>query len=170
MFNLFIEYLTAIGVPWLRLYCGLFHEFVPWVAAVEETGKFLIVGKGNTPISFTSIPEVAAYLAHVLTTVPRARLSNIELRIEGQRASLSELGELYTASTALKTPVLVEHVDALPLPVGDNRGYLQAKFALGAGSSGWDCVEERDNEALARSGNALWEGHRWEGVKEVLRL
>ncbi|KAH7921969.1 NAD(P)-binding protein [Leucogyrophana mollusca] len=160
----FAEYLTSIGIPWLRLYCGLFHEFVPWLAAVEETGKFLIVGKGETPNSFTSIPEVAQYLAHVLTTAPPSRLANTELRIEGQRATLAQFGALFAPSRT------VAHVDALPLPAGDFRGFVQAKFEIGAGSSGWDCVTETDDAELARSGNALWEGHRWAGVGEVLGL
>ncbi|KAG0691884.1 hypothetical protein DFH29DRAFT_636656 [Suillus ampliporus] len=55
-------YAKSIGLPTLRVYNGVFDEFVPWLAALTETGKFHIVNKGETPGSFTATPDVAGYV------------------------------------------------------------------------------------------------------------
>ncbi|KAH7921243.1 NAD(P)-binding protein [Leucogyrophana mollusca] len=160
----FAAYLKSIGIPSLRLYTGLFQEYIPWTGAVPETGKFHIVGKGNTPVSFTSIPDIAGYLAHVLTTLPPSQLADVQLRIEGERLTLNEVARLYGD----KVPAV--HVDSITVPNSEIRNYLQGIFESGPGSSGWDLRSGKDDADLARSGNALWKGHEWSTVKQVLAL
>ncbi|KAH7883982.1 hypothetical protein F5I97DRAFT_2065851 [Phlebopus sp. FC_14] len=159
------SYLKSIGLPSLRIYNGMFHEFIPWLVCLDETGKFNIVGKGQDSVSFTSIKDVADYIAHVLTTQPPSRLLDVELRIEGQRISLSEIGKMY------KDKVPVIYTDTLPTEGVSHVGVrqqLHLNFVNGGGSCGYDGVQ--DDEELAKSGNALWEGHQWLSIQEVLGL
>ncbi|KAG0696293.1 hypothetical protein DFH29DRAFT_813173 [Suillus ampliporus] len=163
----FAVYAKSIGLPTLRVYNGLFHEFVPWLTTLTETGKFHIVNKGDMPGSFTAIPDVAGYVAHILTTQPPSRLLDVEVRIEGQRATLSEISTLYKGS------VPVVHCDALPtegVVAAEFRMLLQRRFEVGGGSCGWDPETGIDDAGLARKDNSLWEGHHWLTVGEVLGL
>jgi len=163
----FAVYAKSIGLPTLRVYNGLFHDFVPWVTALTETGKFHIASKGDMPGSFTAISDVAGYVAHILTTLPPSRLLDVEVRIEGQRATLSEISALYKGS------VPVVHCDALPIEgvlAADVRTSYQQGFDVGAASCGWDPDTKTDDAELASKDNSLWEGHRWLTIGEVLGL
>lgn len=163
----FAVYAKSIGLPTLRVYNGLFHDFVPWLTALTETGKFHIVGKGDMPGSFTAISDVAGYVAHILTTQPPSRLLDVEVRIEGQRTTLSEISALYKGS------VPVVHCDALPTEgvfAADVRTRYQQGFDVGRASCGWNPDTETDNAELASKDNSLWEGHRWLTIGEVLGL
>ncbi|KAF9240004.1 hypothetical protein BU15DRAFT_87757 [Melanogaster broomeanus] len=163
----FAKYLNSIGLPSLRIYNGLFHEFIPWLSCAEDTGTFYIVGEGNNAISLTATNDAAGYLAHVLTTQVPSRLIDAELYIEGQRATLAELGAMYNG----KAPVV--HVEMLPTEGISNyplRQHLQLTFNKRGGSNGYDEVTGMDDDVLASSGNTLWEGHRWLTIKEVLGL
>lgn len=163
----FAVYAKSIGLPTLRVYNGLFHDFVPWLTALTETGKFHIVGKGDMPGSFTAISDVAGYVAHILTTQPPSRLLDVEVRIEGQRTTLSEISALYKGS------VPVVHCDALPTEgvfAADVRTRYQQGFDVERASCGWNPDTETDNAELASKDNSLWEGHRWLTIGEVLGL
>ncbi|KAG1779284.1 hypothetical protein EV702DRAFT_1214335 [Suillus placidus] len=151
-------YAKLIGLPTLRIYNGLFHDF---------TGKFHIVSKGNMPGSFTAISDVAGYVAHIFTTQPPSRLLDVEVCIEGRRATLSEISALYKAS------VPVVHCDTLPtegVPAADVRTRYQQGFDVGGASSGWNPDTKTDDAELASKDNSLWEGHRWLTIGEVLGL
>ncbi|EGO02740.1 hypothetical protein SERLA73DRAFT_176089 [Serpula lacrymans var. lacrymans S7.3] len=159
-------YLKSIALPCARVYNGVFSEFVPFIAAIHETKKFLIVGKGNTPISYTGVEDVAGFTAHVLTTLSPSKLQDVTFRLQGQRGTMSEIAKLYDGVAP------VEYVDAIPseVPAAQVREYLQTKFETGIASSGWDLVAGREGEEAAGSSNALWEGHQWKTVKEVLNI
>lgn len=163
----FAVYAKSIGLPTLRVYNGLFHDFVPWLTALTETGKFHIVSKGDMPGSFTAISDVAGYVAHILTTQPPSRLLDVEVRIEGQRTTLLEISALYKGS------VPVVHCDALPTEgvlAADVRTRYQQGFDVGKASCGWNPDTETDDAELASKDNSLWEGHRWLTIGEVLGL
>ncbi|KAG0707057.1 hypothetical protein DFH29DRAFT_74250 [Suillus ampliporus] len=163
----FAVYAKSIGLPTLRVFNGLFIEFVPWLTALADTGKFHIVNKGETPGSFTAVADVAGYVAHILTTQPPSRLLDVEIHIEGQRATFSEIAALYKGS------VPVVHCDALPMEGVANapfRTIFQKHVGRGGGSCGWNPVTESDDPVSASRDNSLWEGHRWLTVGEVLGL
>lgn len=163
----FAVYAKSIGLPTLRVYNGLFQDFVPWLTALTETGKFHIVSKGDMPGSFTAISDVAGYVAHILTTQPPSRLLDVEVRIEGQRTTLLEISALYKGS------VPVVHCDALPTEgvlAADVRTRYQQGFDVGKASCGWNPDTETDDAELASKDNSLWEGHRWLTIGEVLGL
>lgn len=159
----FADYLKSLGIPSLRFYTGMFMEFIPLFTGVD-TGKFLVLGKGDAFFSTTALDDVAGFTAHVLTSLPPAKLHDATFRIEGERTSFNKVGALYASKN-----IPVEHVTSLP------EGYvkqtlLQGLFEQGRGSSGWDNYADKDIPENAYSGNAAWRGHQWKSVKEVLEL
>ncbi|KAG1889275.1 hypothetical protein F4604DRAFT_832898 [Suillus subluteus] len=177
----FADYLKSLGIPSVRFYVnarypihlaelitpltqtGMFMEFLPQFAGVE-TGKFMVLGKGDASFSTTALEDVAGFTAHVLTSLPPAKLHDATFRIEGERTSFNKVGALYASKN-----IAVEHVTSLP------EGYvkqtlLQGLFEQGRGSSGWDNYADKDIPENAHSGNAVWPGHQWKSVKEVLEL
>ncbi|KAJ7841595.1 hypothetical protein B0H14DRAFT_3457367 [Mycena olivaceomarginata] len=57
------------------------HWNFRWKHPVDS--KIKSVGKGNTPVSVTSIPDITGFVAHVLTTAPPSELEDLILRLEG---------------------------------------------------------------------------------------
>ncbi|KAJ6450798.1 hypothetical protein C8R45DRAFT_1057183 [Mycena sanguinolenta] len=143
---------------------GFFTEFVKRVGYAD--GKFTFVGKGDTPVSFTSIPDIAGFLAHVLRTLPSSQLENRILRIQGDRASMNQI--------AAKFNVPIDHVDALPeeAPMVAFLTAFMKIFEAGGGSTGWDQANRREGEGeeAAGSSNKLWEGHKWRTIEDVYSL
>jgi len=143
----FAGHLAEIGLPSLRIFTGAFIHLIPWVAELNS-GKFKIVGKGETKASFTAIEDIAGFTAHVLTTLPPPKLENAIFRIEGVNISLREIAALYGDT------VQVEYVDKLS---SDFMTMLQRLMDSGKGATGG-------------TSNDLWEGHQWKGIKEVLNI
>ncbi|KAJ7677336.1 NAD(P)-binding protein [Mycena rosella] len=156
--------LKAAGIPSVRFYTGMFTEGIPRLVGYPEHGKVRIVGKGEVPVSWTSIPDIAGFVAHVLTTLPPSELENRGFRIEGDRTTMNELGALFKTS--------VEHVDHITGEGGEFTTFLLTVLESGAGSTGWNetTKSEGSGSAAAGSANALWPGHKWQTIKEVLNL
>ncbi|KAN0094616.1 hypothetical protein V8E55_002903 [Tylopilus felleus] len=127
----FAEHVKSIGIPVMRVYNGVFMEFIPWLTGVE-LGKFHLMGKHTAPSSFTSLDE------------------------QGERRSLASIGALYEARNP---PVPVAHVAELPEGFV-KQTFLQRKFEEGRLSSGWDNYLDKDVPENAGSGNKAWEGHK----------
>ncbi|KAG2070655.1 NAD(P)-binding protein [Suillus decipiens] len=159
----FADYLKSLGIPSLRIYNGMFMEFVPKFVGVD-IGKFLVLGKGDTSFSTTALDDAAGFTAHILTTLPPAKLHDATFRIEGERTSFNKVGALYEPKN-----IIVEHVSSLPEGFA-KATLLQGLFEQGRGSSGWDNYADKDVPENACSGNAAWPGHQWKTVKEVLGL
>ncbi|KAJ6570212.1 hypothetical protein DFH09DRAFT_917274 [Mycena vulgaris] len=156
------EDLKSAGIPSVRFYTGMFIEWIPWIVGYPEHGKIRLVGKGEVPVSFTAIADIAGFVAHVLTTLPVSQLENRVFRLEGERGSLNELGAKFNTS--------VEHVDHID---GEEwKAHLMAMVDTGACSTGWDEVAkvEGSGDKAAGSANALWAGHHWQTIKEVHKL
>ncbi|KAJ7246108.1 NAD(P)-binding protein [Mycena haematopus] len=163
--NEITAYLKSIGLPSLILYTGCFTEYIPHIISGVD-GKMTIIGKGDAPISFTSLPDIAGFTAHVLTTLPPSRLENRTLRLQGARATWNEIAALFHLS--------IERVDAIPGtgPMAELLTALLRIFDTGAGSTGWDQLQQKDGEGedAAGSANALWPGHHWQSIQEVHNL
>ncbi|KAJ7060989.1 hypothetical protein C8F01DRAFT_1058288 [Mycena amicta] len=162
--NQIAEYLKNIGVPSLKIYTGTFIEFIPWAFGYTENKKINVVGKGEAPISFTSVSDIAGFVVHVLTTLPSVELENKTLRLEGERFKANELGTLFNTT--------VEHVSRIPGELGDLMTIVLTVADSGAGSTGWNSVTkcEGTGDAAAGSANKLWAGHHWKTIKEVHNL
>ncbi|KAJ6595892.1 hypothetical protein DFH09DRAFT_1273109 [Mycena vulgaris] len=159
----FASDLKAAGIPSARFYTGLFPEAIPRTNGYAKDGIFRIVGKGEAPVSFTSVPDIAGFVAHVLTALPRSELEDRVFRLEGERASMNEVGALFKTS--------VQHVDNMG-EGGEFLTFLLAHADRGAFSTGWDetVKAEGSGSKAAGSSNALWPDHKWQTIKEVLKL
>lgn len=51
-----------------------------------RNGKASVGGDGNTPISWTTSPDIARFVVYVLTSLPASKLEWQTFRIEGERA------------------------------------------------------------------------------------
>ncbi|TFK73447.1 NAD(P)-binding protein [Pluteus cervinus] len=157
-----IDHLQKIGVPSFRIFTGWFTEGILELVGYETNKKVNVIGKGTAPISFTAIPDIAGYVAHVLTTQPPEKLENKIARLEGDRASLVDIAAF------LKTDV--EHVTELTGPSGPLITFLQRFLDTGAGSTGWDPLTDSEGAEKPGSGNALWEGHQWKRIVDVVKV
>ncbi|KAJ6535207.1 hypothetical protein DFH09DRAFT_992841 [Mycena vulgaris] len=159
--NQIAEQLKSAGIPSLRIYNGLFIEYIPWLFLNAETKKIHIVGKGEAPLSATALPDVAGFVVHVLTTLPSAELENKIFRIEGERTKANDLGALFKTA--------VEYVTEIPGEMGDIKTMVATELDSGLGSTGWSVVtkSEGTGDAAASSANKLWPGHHWKTIKEV---
>ncbi|KAF8214296.1 hypothetical protein K438DRAFT_1750355 [Mycena galopus ATCC 62051] len=161
--NEIAAHLKSLGIPFTRIYTGCFMEFLPFIASYAD-GKITIIGKGDAPISYTSLTDVAGFVAYVLTAVPSAQLENRILRLEGDRASWNDVAKLFKAS--------VERVESFTGKDGEMRTGLLTLFETGAGSTGWDEPNKKEGSGseAAGSANDLWPGHHWQTIKEVHSL
>ncbi|KAJ7504206.1 hypothetical protein B0H11DRAFT_1981202 [Mycena galericulata] len=162
--NRFAESLNAAGIPFVRFYVGLFIEIIPWITGYAEHGKIRIVGTGEVPVSFTAIEDIAGFVAHVLTTLPPSELENRVFRLEGDRASLNDLGVQFKTT--------VEYVDRITGDAGEIKTLLLSYMDTGAGSTGWDggIKAEGSGSKAAGSAKAFWPGHTWKTIKDVHNL
>ncbi|KAJ7510421.1 hypothetical protein B0H11DRAFT_1846297 [Mycena galericulata] len=156
--------LKAAGIPSVRVHTGIFIDIVPWLVGYSEHGKFRIVGKGEAPISFTSVKDIAGFVAYVLTTLPPSELENREFRLEGDRSSLNALAAQFKTT--------VEYVDRITGEGGDIKTRLMNFVDTGVGSTGWNEAKktEESGDKAAGSANALWKDHQWETIKDVYHL
>ncbi|KAJ7464407.1 hypothetical protein FB451DRAFT_1370204 [Mycena latifolia] len=159
--NQIAEDLKTAGIPSARFYTGIFTEIVPWLVGYPEHGKVRLVGTGAAPVSFTSVQDIAGFVAYVLTALPRAELENRVFRLQGERARLIDLGTQFNTS--------VEHVERITGDGGEVKTGLMTLLDTGAGSTGWDEITKSEGEGsyAAGSTNALWPGHQWKTIKEV---
>ncbi|KAJ7336274.1 hypothetical protein DFH08DRAFT_706477 [Mycena albidolilacea] len=160
----FAAYLKSINMPSTRIFTGAWTDWIPWLVDYANGGKVKVIGKGEAQVSFTSIADMAGFVAYVLTNLPPSELEDRVLRIEGQRASLRDVAEQF------KTEVV--RVDSIGGDMGQIKTALQGLVEAGRGSSGWDGVKNAESTGnnAAGSANALWPGHHWESIKEVLNL
>ncbi|KAJ7180869.1 hypothetical protein C8R46DRAFT_1211171 [Mycena filopes] len=162
------KYVKAAGLPTVRFFNGLFINHIG-LLRVEGDGKVKVIGKGDTPLSVTSVADAAGFVAHVLTTLPPFQLENRIFRIEGDRATLREIAALFGTG--------VEYVDPATAAGATDEWTKFVMFALtmfekGAGSTGWDWrrgEEGGEGEEGAGSANGLWAGHQWETIREFYK-
>ncbi|KAJ7225988.1 NAD(P)-binding protein [Mycena pura] len=159
--NKIAEHLKSVGIPSTRIFTGNFIEYIPWLVGYSDNHKITIVGKGDTPCSFTSTEDIAAFVAYVLTTLPPPQLEDKIFRLEGDRMCLNDLGPV------LKAPV--EYVDHIVGKEGELKTALLKMIDVGAGSTGWDNANkvERSGSDAAGTANALWPGHQWKKIKDA---
>ncbi|KAJ7881556.1 hypothetical protein B0H14DRAFT_3106024 [Mycena olivaceomarginata] len=159
--NQIAKQLKSAGIPSLRIYNGLFTEYIPWLFVNAEAKKIHIVGKGEAPLSATALPDVAGFVVHVLTTLPSAELEIKIFRIKGDRTKANDLGALFKTA--------VEYVTEIPGEMGDIKTIMATELDSGLGSTGWSVVtkSEGTGDAAGSSANKLWPGHHWKTIKEV---
>ncbi|GAA5957558.1 hypothetical protein JCM21900_001636 [Sporobolomyces salmonicolor] len=106
------EVLKSVGLPALLVWTGPFTDtvFAPFFGFDFQHKKVSLVGKGDTPISFTSRIDAARFLAHylsTLTTLPSPTAPAV-LRLEGDRQTFASAVALYESLHA-DTKLDVQH-------------------------------------------------------------
>ncbi|KAJ7864802.1 hypothetical protein B0H14DRAFT_3862445 [Mycena olivaceomarginata] len=171
--NKIIEYTKAAGVPYAlvslttyaRFFNGMITEFLPFLVGFDKDHrKITLVGRGDAAVSFTSIADIGGFVAYVLTTLPPSELANHTFRVQGDRATMNELGPIFKAE--------VQHTDEIAGPMGEFKTMMLLLTDTGVGSTGWDAEKkaEKSGGEAAGSANALWPGHHWRSIKEVHNL
>ncbi|KAJ7275601.1 hypothetical protein C8J57DRAFT_1311173 [Mycena rebaudengoi] len=143
-------HLRTIGILSIRIYTGLFIEFIPWLVGFGDHGKIRIVGKGTPPVSFTSIGDIAGFVAYILTSLPLSELENKIFRLQGDRVSLNELGGLFKTT--------VEHVDEITGEDGELKTHLLKLMDTGVGSTGWNVVKGTEGSGSEGAGSGIRRG------------
>jgi len=110
--------LKALGIPYVVFYTGPFADYI-WASFLNldvTSGKVIIGGDGNKPISFTSRPDIARYVSYVLTHLPPEQLKNRAFTIAGDSKSFNEIFKAYEEKTGKKL-----HVTYVPVSEFDAR-------------------------------------------------
>jgi hypothetical protein len=91
------QHLRSIGLPYTLYPTGWFSDvnFVPPFGFDIANKTLEIIGSGNTPISFTTRPDIAHFVAYTLTHVSPHELENTTLGVEGERATLLSLKPVF---------------------------------------------------------------------------
>jgi uncharacterized protein YbjT (DUF2867 family) len=164
--DIIVAHLVSIGLPYARFYTGTFIGYITWLLDYSD-GKVRIVGKGNTPASFTAEEDIGGFVAHVLTELPPSELENRIFRIQGDRKTLLEVAALFGDKAT------VEHIETFG---GEGMEAYRTQFhhfvEQGRVSTGWDepSKKEGTGEKAAGSSNSLWPGHQWKTIKDVLKV
>jgi len=122
------DQLKALDIPWAIFYTGPFADFVfaDFLNLDVTSGKVSVAGDGNKQISFTSRPDIARYLAHVLTNLPPNQLKNKSFIIEGDRKSFNEIFKGYEEKTGKKLEITYVPVSVFDARVAANPDDLPA--------------------------------------------
>lgn len=77
-----------VGLPTALFFTGGFSDFIwsPHAGLDVKSGSVTVGGDGNAKASFTSRPDIARYVAYVLTKLPASESNNKTFRIEGEHA------------------------------------------------------------------------------------
>ncbi|KIY64831.1 NAD(P)-binding protein [Cylindrobasidium torrendii FP15055 ss-10] len=152
-----------IGIPTVRIFTGLFIEFIPWLVESDaHPGKIAITGKGQTKFSTTSFFDIAAFSAHIIATLPYEQLENIIVRLEGQSVSIQDIARITGKEiVVVKASELGAAARANSgLVTTESSAALQVAIEAGGLSTGFDPTEPNASAEVvaqrAGSGNALW--------------
>ncbi|KAA1474799.1 NAD-P-binding protein [Dentipellis sp. KUC8613] len=99
--------LKELNLPYTLFFTGPFPDmaFAAWTGIDPVGGKATVGGDGSSLVSFTARPDVARYVAYVLTEKPAKELEWKTFRIEGERVSFNTVFEQYTKKTGKKVDV-----------------------------------------------------------------
>ncbi|KAG8716550.1 hypothetical protein FRC08_009278 [Ceratobasidium sp. 394] len=96
------------GLQIVRIFNGLFpewytsDEFSTFFGFRPKENKILIYGSGDEKNSWTSVYDVARFVAYILGNVPVSQLANRNLRIEGDAKSFNEFAALWEEKHKVK--------------------------------------------------------------------
>ncbi|KAG9096511.1 hypothetical protein FRC06_008589 [Ceratobasidium sp. 370] len=126
-----------IGMPITVLLTGLFPDYclVPVMGWNFEAKKVDIWGTGDEKITWTTMPDIARYIAHILSRVPIQGLQDQVLRIQGDLKSSNEVAQLWEEKHKTKLQIIYRPVqelhDRLAADPGDVLGTVLRESALG---------------------------------------
>ncbi|KAF3927629.1 hypothetical protein AA313_de0209766 [Arthrobotrys entomopaga] len=148
-----------------RVFPGLFmeHSVGPWYGLDTKQGKYELVGSGNAPISFTSIPDIGRGVASALANIPVDEFPE-KLYFSGDSVSLLEIAELMKGAGAGDIQISTLDLDEYKRETLaaettlDPASYL--RFLMAEGKI--DNKDGNDNEVV-NPGQKFWE---WKKMKD----
>ncbi|KAF9022215.1 NAD(P)-binding protein [Hymenopellis radicata] len=156
--------IQALGLPTARIMTGYFMEFIPFVTSdAKKPGEFVIAGNGDVKFTATAASDIAGYIAHILTTRSFADLNNSIHLIEGQSLTFNEVAALYNKKPTYVAVDAIEHPVQRVLLTALNAGWAKTGFDITKPDAPFEVVDAR-----SRSSNALWPGHVWKQLKDVI--
>ncbi|KZV93925.1 NAD(P)-binding protein [Exidia glandulosa HHB12029] len=123
------KHLKAIGFPYTIFYIGVFADLpftiFPSVLDVEKH-TLTVAGTGNVKVSFTTRPDIARYVAHVLTHSTPSALSNTIIGIEAEKLTWRELAKIYEKKYNAPFEVKLRDVEQVQkeLPAKGHAGFV----------------------------------------------
>ncbi|QRV78369.1 NmrA-like family domain-containing protein 1 [Ceratobasidium sp. AG-Ba] len=127
----------SIDMPITVLLTGLFPDYclVPIMGWDFEAKKVNIWGTGNEKATWTTMPDIARYVAYVLSHVPIQGLQDQTLHIQGDLKSFNEVAQLWEEKHKTKLEITHRPVqelhDRLAANPGDVLGAVLRESALG---------------------------------------
>ncbi|KZV93471.1 NAD(P)-binding protein [Exidia glandulosa HHB12029] len=138
------KHLKEIGLPYTIFYNGIFADLpltvFPTVLDLEKR-TLTVVGSGNVKVSFVARPDIARYVAYVLTHAPHSQLENTIIGIEAERLTWRELAKVYEKKYGGPFEVKLRDVEQVQkeLPAKGHAGfvdYIQLGVEKGLGDVG----------------------------------
>ncbi|KZV95570.1 NAD(P)-binding protein [Exidia glandulosa HHB12029] len=116
------KHLKAIGLPYTIFYIGVFAD-LPFTMFKHT---LTVAGTGNVKVSFTTRPDIARYVAHVLTHSPSSALSNTIIGIEAEKLTWRELAKVYEKKYNAPFEVKLRDVEQVQkeLPAKGHAGFV----------------------------------------------
>ncbi|KDQ62724.1 hypothetical protein JAAARDRAFT_171316 [Jaapia argillacea MUCL 33604] len=101
------EKLKEIDLPYSLYFTGPFSDWIfnPYFGWDLSHNKVTISGEGNTPVSWTTRRDVARFISHASTALPREKVEWRTFRIEGDRQTLNQIVTDYQAKTGIQLEI-----------------------------------------------------------------
>ncbi|KAH7099983.1 NAD(P)-binding protein, partial [Auriculariales sp. MPI-PUGE-AT-0066] len=144
------QHLRTIGLPYTLYYTGWFsdYNFIPPFGFDVANKTLTIVGKGNTPISFTSRPDVAHFIAYTLTHLPEDKLQNATLGVEGDRRTLVSLKQTFEEVFGGEFKLVHRDTDEVAKLVQEKREAVFLDYILLSGELGEVQIDNAQNSLV----------------------
>ncbi|CAE6415134.1 unnamed protein product [Rhizoctonia solani] len=111
-----IRIAESLRLPYVRVFNGLFpHWYITntFFQFYPAENKVLIYGSGDEKNAWTSVEDVARFVAYILQHVPVEQLRNQKLRIEGDRKSFNEFVVIWERKHKVKLNVSYKPISEL---------------------------------------------------------
>ncbi|CAE7175966.1 unnamed protein product [Rhizoctonia solani] len=111
-----VKIAESLGLPYTRIFNGLFpHWYITntFFQFYPSENRIVIYGSGEEKNAWTSVEDVARFIAYILGNVPVEQLQNQKLRIEGDRKSFNEFVEIWEKKHKVKLGVAYKPISEL---------------------------------------------------------
>ncbi|CAE6473919.1 unnamed protein product [Rhizoctonia solani] len=111
-----IRVAESLGLPYVRIFNGLFpHWYITntFYQFYPAENKILIHGSGEEKNAWTTVEDVARFVAYILQYVPVEELRNQKLRIEGDKKSFNEFVGIWERKHQVKLEVSYKPISEL---------------------------------------------------------
>ncbi|KZT54960.1 NAD(P)-binding protein [Calocera cornea HHB12733] len=113
--------LKQIELPFTIFFVGVFmHTFFSERLIDLPSGKIVVGGKADNPLTVTAVKDIGSYVAHALTTLPVEKLAGATILIEGDRVEIKSLAAEYEKRTGKKVEIGHRSVEDLTAAASAN--------------------------------------------------